>query len=122
MSLFRYRKGSVHCRRRGVLLARARQPSGFAARARGLLGMPALESDEALWFERCSAIHMFGMRRAIDVVFLARGEVLRLCPRVLPFTARACRGADSTLELAAGQIQRLGLDAGDQLEFVHASE
>lgn len=121
MSLFRYRNGSVHCRRRGMLLARARQPAGFAARARGLLGMPPLEADEALWFERCSAIHMFGMRRAIDVVFLAGGEVVRLCPRVLPFTARGCHRADTSLELAVGQIQRLDLAAGDQLEFVHVS-
>ncbi|SDD69400.1 DUF192 domain-containing protein [Aquimonas voraii] len=117
MSVFRYRNGSVHCARRGLLLARAAQPQGFAARARGLLGRSRLDPQEALWFDRCSAVHMFGMRMSIDLVFLRAGEVIRLCEDLRPYRFRACAGADASLELAAHQIQALGLRLGDQLEF-----
>lgn len=122
MSLFRYRDGGVHCARRGLILARARQPRGFAARARGLLGQGPLGSDEGLWFDRCSAVHMFGMRQAIDLVFLRAGTVIRLCEDLRPYRFRACAAADTSLELGVQQIQRLGLRVGDQLEFrEHAS-
>ena len=42
----------------------------FLQRARGLLGRAPLAADEALLIRPCSSIHTFGMRFAIDVVFI----------------------------------------------------
>lgn len=115
--MFAYQHGEVRCARRGVLFTRVRRPMGFAARARGLLGTAAIDPDAGLWFDRCSAVHMFGMRYPLDLVFLKEGEVIRLCAQVKPLQARMCRRADTTLEVRAGAIECSGLTMGDRLEF-----
>ncbi len=100
-----------------VLVSRARRPLGLFARARGLIAAPALTADEGLWIDRCDSIHMFGMRYAIDVVFLRTHRIQRLCPHVRPMRARWCPQADAVLELASGAIARLGLRELESLEF-----
>ncbi len=71
------------CRTPGGRLV-ARIATRFTARARGLLGGPPLELDEALLIAPCSSIHTFGMRYPIDVVFLDRNaRVVRVWPRCL---------------------------------------
>jgi thiamine-monophosphate kinase len=56
-----------------VPVLRARSPW---ARLRGLLGCEPLPEGHALLLERCRAVHTMGMRRAIDVVFVARDGVV----------------------------------------------
>lgn len=47
-------------------------------RMRGLRGVPRLGPDDGLLFPRCRAVHTFGMRIPITVVYLAGdGRVLR---------------------------------------------
>lgn len=99
-----------------VLLRRVSVARTFLQRARGLLGCKALSADEGLWLERCNAVHMFGMRIGLDVVFLSReGEVLRCVPSLQPWRMARCSGANSALEVAVGTISRLGLHAGKRL-------
>ena len=94
---------------------------GFRLRLRGLSGLEA-EDIEPLLFPRCRSIHTFGMRVAIDVVWLrdtsdgpqVAGVVERLQPRRRARVPRSSglRHTISALELAAGEARRLGLHAG----------
>ncbi|MFM0648440.1 DUF192 domain-containing protein [Paraburkholderia bryophila] len=87
-------------------------------RLRGLLGRDHLSADEALLLKRCGSVHTFGMRFAIDVVFLNRRQrivaIYHGVPRrrvVLDFRAA------QTLEMSAGAARRLRLAVGDCLAF-----
>jgi len=89
-----------------------RRADTFRARAKGLLGASFLDDAQALWLAPCRAVHTFGMRFAIDVVFLdGRGKVLRIVPNLLPYRLAWCLRAASVLELAAGTMQRPGARA-----------
>src|SRR5690349_20872528 len=72
----------------------------------GLLGRSQLPADSGLWIEPCNSIHTWGMKFAIDVLFLdASGTVLRTVPNVRPW--RVCwpvRRARAVLEIPAGAI------------------
>lgn len=90
--------------------------TGPMERARGLLGRPEPRPGTALWIRPCRAIHTFGMRYAIDVVFLDdRGLVLRVDPDVARCRVLCHRAASSVFELRAGECQRLGLRPGERL-------
>ena len=79
----------------------------FWARLRGLLGRKSLTVGEALLLSPCHGIHTWGMRFAIDVVFLSvSGEVLASHARVAPWQfRRGPKGTFMTLELAAGSTE-----------------
>lgn len=92
---------------------RIRVAHSFLQRARGLLGRAPLAADEALLIRRCGSIHTFGMRVAIDVVFLdSQGHVLALHEALRPWRVARCRGAVAVLELAPGAARRAGLLPG----------
>jgi uncharacterized membrane protein (UPF0127 family) len=58
---------------------------------------------EPLLIPRCRSVHTFGMRFALDLVWLGRGgRVLRIDRAVPPWRVRCCREAIEVLELAAG--------------------
>jgi uncharacterized membrane protein (UPF0127 family) len=87
-------------------------------RMRGLLGRKGLESGEGLLLSPASSIHMFFMRFAIDVVFVAGdGEVVKVVPNVRPWRLAAARGARMALELPAGEAARRGVSVGDRLDL-----
>jgi protein-S-isoprenylcysteine O-methyltransferase Ste14/uncharacterized membrane protein (UPF0127 family) len=109
----------------GLVLAETLRPAHTHwTRLRGLLGTRGLAPGEGLWIKPCKQVHMFGMRYAIDVVFLdAAGRVLQqvhaLQPnRVSPKVA----AATSVLELPAGTLARLGIADGDRVEIEGATE
>lgn len=88
----------------------------FLQRARGLLLRRPLAADEALLIPGCAAVHTFGMRYTIDVVFVDPvGRVLRVVPRVSPWRIALQPGAAGVLELAAGRAAALGFGAGARL-------
>jgi uncharacterized protein len=92
----------------------------LAARLRGLLGRRALPAREGMLIRRESSVHTFFMRFAIDVVFLDADErVLRIHANVGPWRLKACRGARSVLELAAGASAVLSV--GDRIELRDAA-
>jgi uncharacterized membrane protein (UPF0127 family) len=87
-------------------------------RMRGLLGRDSLASGQALLLRRCGSIHTFGMRFAIDVLFLDRHQHVVAIHHEVPrrrmrFTPRAAH----TLEMAAGAARLHGLAVGDSLVF-----
>jgi uncharacterized membrane protein (UPF0127 family) len=99
-----------------VPVFRARTPW---ARLRGLLGSRELPPGHGLLLEPCRAIHTLGMRRAIDVVFVAPdGAVLELRRGLGAGRVAGCRHAAAVLELAAGDAWRIGLWKGCRVLFV----
>jgi hypothetical protein len=83
-----------------------------------LLGTNEFPEGLGLWVGPCAAIHTFGRKRAVDVLFLDRKFVVcRLLPHVPPRRVSVCLAADSVLELEAGTISRSRTKIGDHLLF-----
>ncbi len=76
---------------------------GFRARLLGLAGLPRERAGSGLLIPRCACVHTFGMRFALDLVFLDREDrVLAVLCSVPPRRLVWRRGAASVLELPAG--------------------
>lgn len=85
----------------------------------GLSRHARLDSQEGLLLTPCEAIHTFGMRFSLDVLFIdPSGKVRALRQGLRPRRVAVCWRARSTLELAAGAIRRSGTEVGDLLEFL----
>ena len=110
-----------------VLASTVRRARTPRQRARGLLGAPELKSGECLWLAGCSrllagdAVHTFGIRYPIDVLFCDRhGGVVyvvrSLRPRrVSPFV----KGARHIIEFPAGTIEK-DLRPGERVALIAA--
>lgn len=95
---------------------RLRHAVRWHERAIGLLLTPRLDDPAGLWISRCNAVHMLGMRYAIDVAFVdAEGLVLKQQPWLRPMRMAACRGAAASVELRAGLLAQLGIRPGCRL-------
>lgn len=80
-----------------------RRAVSFWARLRGLHGLPCLPWHTGLYLSPCRAVHSFGMRYAIDVVFLcADGKSLKQVSNMLPGRVAFCLRAASAIELPGG--------------------
>ena len=88
-------------------------------RLRGMLGRPAPGPDEGLLLLPCRAVHMMGMRYALDVAFLDReGRVVAAYPDLAPGgRTKYHREARAALELAPGTLARTGTRVGHRLEW-----
>ena len=74
---------------------------GTFARLRGLIGR---DWPEGVAFEipRCRSVHTFGMRFALDLVWLdGERRVVRVDRAVPPRRVRSCRAARSVVEIRA---------------------
>jgi uncharacterized membrane protein (UPF0127 family) len=79
----------------------------FATRLIGLAGLDALPPGVGLHLPRTRSVHTFGMRFALDLVWLDRhGAVVRVDRDVPPRRHRSCRSARSVVELGAGGYTR----------------
>lgn len=106
---------------RGTVLAdRVQVADTWAGRLRGLLGRPALAPGEGLLITPCRAVHTFGMRYPIDVVYVSRdGHVVLVDYRMQPSRRGPwVRAAAWVLELPAGSARATGVAAGDRLALV----
>ena len=104
--------------RQSELAHRAEVADDGAKRRKGLLGRTALLPGEGLWIRPCEAVHTFGMRFPIDLVYLDRSlRVRKVRVYVRPWRLSACLTAHSVLELPAGTIRATQTQPGDQLEF-----
>jgi uncharacterized membrane protein (UPF0127 family) len=73
------------------------------SRLLGLALLPRELAGAGLLIPRCRSVHSFGMRFAIDVVFLdRRGSVLCLRRDVRAGHVVTCRAASAVLEIPAG--------------------
>jgi uncharacterized membrane protein (UPF0127 family) len=85
----------------GLRVAEARS---WAERTRGLARRDDLPADEALHLLRCRSVHTFGMRFALDLVWLgADGLPVRVDRDVRPRRLRTCLRARSVVECNAGR-------------------
>lgn len=88
----------------GLTLVVARS---YRERRRGLARMAPLPDDRGLRILRCNSVHTFGMRFALDLVWLGRrGRVLRVDHDVGPRRIKLCVRARSVVETRAGQGDR----------------
>ena len=86
------------------------------SRRTGLLGRDSLPEGCALIIAPSQAIHTFSMRFAIDVAFVARdGRVLKVRRAMRPWRMSAAWGGFAVVELAAGALDRAGVQPGDLL-------
>ena len=87
----------------------------FWARFKGLMLSSPLPADQALLIPRCASVHTFFMRYALDLVYLDRhGAVVKLARDVRPWRMSwGGSGATQILEMAAGGIERHGVQVGD---------
>jgi uncharacterized protein len=90
-----------------------------AKRRTGLLRHSGLAPGEGLLIAPCEAVHTFGMKFPIDVVFLDKTKrVVKVSPQLrrrrIAFSLRAAY----VLELPAGTIAETGTTKGDQLDLL----
>jgi len=111
--------GRFHNATSGKTLAeKAGMADSFLTRLRGLLWRRPLQPGEGLYLTGCRSIHMFGMKYAIDAVFLDRAGSVVGVVRALPpgAVSRFYRAAEGCLELPAGTIEATGTQVGDTVE------
>ena len=105
---------------RGIVLARSIE-TAFDSRARraGLLGRDTFASGAVLAIAPSSAVHTFGMRFAIDVLFIDRcGRVIKRALGLKPGRIAATLTAFAVLEFAAGAPEVAWTAVGDQLMLI----
>jgi uncharacterized membrane protein (UPF0127 family) len=106
MSDWQKRLGELPHRRHGDVVVYLAE--GLTARTRGLAGLDGLADGVALWIARTRSVHSFGMRFALDLVWLdGEGAVVRVDHDVPRRRNRLCRRARSICETAAGQGDRV---------------
>jgi hypothetical protein len=108
----------VNLTRQTVLAARMELADRGETRRKGLLGRQGLAPEEGLWIIPCEAVHTFGMKFSIDLVYLDRkNRIRKLRSEVPPWRLSACLTAHSVMEFAAGTIRHTRTEPGDTLEF-----
>ncbi len=112
----------VNTRTGQVLVGELEVAATPAARSRGLLGRSGLPRDAGLWIRPCAvlgfaSIHMFGMRFAIDVLYLDRRlRVVKIVRGLKPWRLSAAWPAHSVVELPAGALDEADVRPGDVLQ------
>jgi len=100
------------------MVSDVRRAATALQRLRGLLFRPPLQTGEGLLLDRCGAIHTFGMKYPLDVVFMDRqGVVIKVSDNIHPRRFAAARGAFMALELPAGAAKAQGISKADKLEW-----
>jgi uncharacterized protein len=85
-------------------------------RLRGVIGWTHLRRGEGVLIRPTFSIHTAFVRFPIDAVFLDRDlKVLSISHDMKPWRLAGFWGANSVLELASGECERLGVEAGDRL-------
>ncbi len=82
--------------------------STHRARLLGLAGLRVLDRDDALLLPRCKSVHTFGMRFALDLIWLDGADrVVRQDTGVAPGRVRSCRFARAVVETPCGEGERV---------------
>lgn len=102
---------------RGQILGESIEIADTSRKRRtGLLEHSALDPGQGLWIVPCEAVHTFGMKFSIDVLFLNRKrKVLKIRERMGRRRIALCLLAHSVLELPAGTVEATGTRKGDDL-------
>jgi uncharacterized membrane protein (UPF0127 family) len=107
--------------RQAFLASQLRCADSHLSRLIGLMGTPpgALASGHGLWIVPCHGVHTFGMRYAIDLVYLNdKYEVVHTEENVKPWrVAAVCLEASTVLELSPHTIFQTSTCVGDKIEI-----
>jgi uncharacterized membrane protein (UPF0127 family) len=105
--------------RTGSVIANIVEPAlDSKTRRKGLLGRDALGDSHALVLAPCGAVHTFGMRFPIDVLFVgADGSVIKIVEQLRAWRMAASLQACITVELPTGSVQRHQVLTGDRLSL-----
>lgn len=113
--------GSVQANAKTGLLKVWKADSSWE-RGRGLLGRPALDWNEGFWLEPCASVHTMFMRYPLDLVFLdSEGVIRKIACDVRPWRMASAWGAQVTLEMRSGQVDRTDWKVGDKLAWKDAA-
>ncbi len=104
-----------------VLFQNLEVVEGYWNRFMGLMGRSHLDSQQALYFDRCNAIHTCFMKFPIDCVFLDKnGQVKKVYSNLKPWRfAGPVWGATSVVEMTAGLAEKNKIQTGDHLLCGH---
>lgn len=95
---------------------RLRRARGFLDRLIGLAWRSVIDPDQAFLIERCRAVHTFGMRVPIDVVFISeQGVVTSVFEGLAPCRMAACLSGAHVIEFAHGLISKLKIMPGNEI-------
>jgi uncharacterized protein len=102
-----------------VCLSHVHMCRRFYSKFRGLLGTDSISPQQGCWLEGASSVHMFGMRYALDIVFLDRdSRILKIVPHLRPWGVSPWVPASrAVLEIAAGRAAELEWRSGQVLQF-----
>ncbi len=97
----------INVTQKKVLAKKVRYCNRFLSRLKGLIGTQKLGQDEACWLIPCNMVHTFGMRYAIDVVFLnKKNEVVSVVQNLKPNRfSPLVPGTYSVVEFSSGAQQ-----------------
>ncbi len=106
--------------RDSIICPRCQLADNLWTRGKGLLGRKSLDENEGILLVPGNSIHMFGMKFAIDVIFLTKDDIVTdLIADIGPGRAHIAKDNAgkpyAALELAAGTIARVGVQVGDRL-------
>ena len=89
----------------------------FFKRFLGLMGRKKLPPSTGLLITPCNSVHMMFMRFSIDVIYLDKDmKVLKIVKHLPTWVGlSACLKAESAVEVAAGEADRLGICEGMRL-------
>jgi uncharacterized membrane protein (UPF0127 family) len=106
-------------RTRGLVLASRVEPAfDSGTRRKGLLGRSELPADTVLAIAPSNAVHTFGMRFPIDLLFIRRdGRVVKRVQNLKPRRIAAALRAFAVLEFAVGTPAVEATRVGDRLEL-----
>lgn len=112
-------KGLFNKSKNKTVASQVTMATSFLKRLKGLLGTSSLDEDAGLYLSPCKSIHMFGMKYAIDAIFLSKDMVVvELVENLSPGAVSGHYSeAHSCLEMKAGMINKLNIEAGDQFEW-----
>ena len=110
----------VENRTKAILLGDAIDLANTSSKRRtGLLKHAGLAKGQGLWIVPCEAVHTFGMKFSIDVLFLnKKRKVLKIREDMGRRRIALCLRAHSVLELPAGTVAATGTQPGDELELI----
>lgn len=109
--------GVANLTRRHCVGSRVRLANHWWTRLRGLLGRRPLAEGEGLMLVPCRAVHMFGMRYPVDVLFVdGSGGVVATYHQLAPGSrSKWHRSAIAALEVPAGTLAMTQTQPGDSL-------
>jgi uncharacterized membrane protein (UPF0127 family) len=109
---------------RGTLLGnRIELADSWWRRSRGFLGRAQPGKGEGILLVPCNAVHTFGMKFDLDLVFVGTtGGVLAVVEQLQPWKKSGrVRGCRYVLEVPAGTIRDTGTTVGDTFSWAPAT-